>query len=99
MNYLFSKQHIKPNATKHKREAQIAIIAIPPVDALVVTAAARGASSPSGGDQGLPRKLCSFRIDYGRCGDGEWRPPLEKQPIPAAMFCHVVSQHCCRNGT
>ena len=53
MNYLFSKQHIKPNATKHKREAQIAIIAIPPVDALVVTAAARGVLSPGGGNQGL----------------------------------------------
>ena len=63
----------------------------PPVDALVVTAVARGVSSPHGGDQGLPRKICSFRIDYGRCGDGEWSPPLEQQPVPPAMFGHALA--------
>ena len=81
----------RTTGTKHKREAQIAIIAIPSADAMVVTAAARGVSSPGGGDQRLPRKLCSFRIDYCRCGDGEWSPPLEKQPVPPAMFGRALA--------
>ena len=58
---------------------------------MVVMAAARGVSSPDGGDQGLHGKPCSFRIDYGRCGDGEWSPPLEKQPVPAAMFGRALA--------
>ena len=74
MRYI-ANERAGTTVTKHKREAQIAIIAILPVDALVVTAAAHGVSSPHGGDQGLPQKLFSFRIDYGRCGDGEWNPP------------------------
>ena len=80
----------RTTGTKHKREAQIAIIAIPPVDAMVVTAAARGVLSPYGGDQGLLRKPCFFRIDYGRRGDGEWSPPLAKEPSPDSMVYRAV---------
>ena len=66
--------------TKYKKERQIPIIAISPVDAMVVMAAAHGVSSPDGGDQGLQQKPCSFHIDYCQCGDGKWSPPpLEKQ--------------------
>ena len=49
-----AKQAGNQPKTKNTRERRIAsIIAIPPVKAMVVMAAARGVSLPDGGDRGL----------------------------------------------
>ena len=48
--------------------------------------------------KGFPESSAPSASTTVGAATGNGAPPLEKQPIPAAMFRRVVGQHCCRNG-